>query len=343
MCLQGQKHEYWCIKSKFDCDQLQSQMNQHKAELIELHKQQRQIEQQLASSTGVITKQHCPECKTSLSVVNNTIMLFDEQILKQQLATIEHQSNLLNDKMTQIQSLLYQQNILNDAFNQLNHVIAMHSDYLEENVDDLDQDIERNAQELKDMKAKQNEYLSLQTQYQSLIDGTKQDDVSTKYIKQEVHKLQSCIKIPIIQSSSELLAAVNEAQNDCKNIKKHVTDLEYEHKLQAEYKEQLLQMELKHTSIQNKIQSCTNQQQQVSTLSNELQAKQQEVNERKQKAERFNQKKQLVDEWKQQYALYKEYQRLSKMLKQAQEQEMVCQRALQCSLKMNSMIKSGCI
>ena len=337
MCLQAKNHQWWNIKSKTDISVMQEQMNQLRVQSIELHKQQQQLKQQLVS---VVKQQHCPQCKTTLSIVNNTIMTYDQGILKQQLATIESQIQVVDDKMNQVQTEMYQQNQLIDEHQKLTSLIDLHADYLEENVFDLDADIQRNAEEYKDMKSKQNEFIKCQTQHQSMSSPSSMNESSTKHLKQEISKLQGNINVPWIESST-ILKIMFEEQNNLTSMKKQIQEFEYELKQQNEYKTTLQQLQVKQAQLTNNIQVCLNHQQQMDNLSQELQAKQQEVNDRKQKAERFNNKKVLIDEWKQQYAQYKEYQRLSKLLHQAQEQENVCQRALQCSLKMNTMINDA--
>ena len=329
-CEEAKQLSYWnLVEPDIHSTQLQESLNQQNKLLADLKKQLN------------TTFHKCPSCQITLAYINNAIILHDKIRLQDEVKSLEKEIALSS-------SVLKEQLLAESRFkaalknhHELVFIIDQYSDYLEENVPELANDISKNKEEIKWLKNQEMELKSLQQKKQDLLNPKPHNVVL--FLKKEIQqiqlKLSSTNRMVDVEESGDLDQLHQDLQQQLSLEEDKLTDYKVQLGIQKEWNTKRVQLQDTIVRLERLIDQCTKDD--VELLQREIFKLNEEIQVRSEKSTSLEHRKNVLVNWQLENNQYIEYRRLYDKMQMVEEEVSKHERAYKTSLNLLSLVQES--
>lgn len=298
---------------------LQEQVSQYKQKIQGLEEQSKQQAHQ------------CPSCKTSLAIVQGHIHAFDMKLIQQQKTKLEKEYKEYCSNLEKRKHELQTFQLRTKREKSFYEVCDRYKEFLDNEMDTIDEVIETNEQEIVRLTTIQKQLLKVKAEI-DVITKSKSDIVS--FLTSELEKLSNvCNTIDPIS-----LRSIDEIEMDLESSKVELAECKKKMDAISDVKVQKATLQSRVKLLTKRLEDFTTAVQSIASIQEEIATSEIRLELCAKQQQEYNLMVDKLSTWKVAYTIYTEYKRCQENMEDAKNTMEVSSRGLTCALKMEKMI-----
>ena len=285
-----------------------------------------QCDKQLA-----LKPQTCPSCKCTLAILDGkNICAFNKEELMLEKKRKETLVKCSLDKCAVLKKDLQTMKVKSKMMADLVRCIQQWEDYLDNDIDGLDETIANDEKEIADLEKIKLESTKIKSEIE-LVTNSKSDVVT--YLQAEIDKCKKKSKTGVFptlsviqyeQQISELQVALETARQQLNTA--------------ADLKVQKATMESRKRHLTNRLAEMQKLVENIEVTRREIAEIEQEIEDRSKDQQKYNKKMEEIESWRNAYLVYTEWKRLDEKLTEGQDKMNRASRELECALRFEKVL-----